>query len=1428
MSSFFWPPTGGSGSGANTYPNTGAFPAASVAGNGALAIDLSSDILYESNGTSWLPIASNATYALTAAATSLNTPSTLVERDGSGNFAAGAITASLTGHASLDVLTSAVGAANGVAPLDSSGLVPLANIPPAAIERMVVVANQTARFALTTATVQNGDTVYQNDTQVMYFVIDQNNLNNSAGYQVYSAGTTVNFSGSLSGDVTGTQSATVVGKINGTSLAGLGTGILKNTTSTGVPSIAIAADFPTLNQSTTGTAANVTGIVAIANGGTNATSYTAPVGTVNPLLFYDGTKVNTDTGTTILGYDSTNDLLQTTAIRIYDTTTQTAKFTNTNATQNSTSGAGMSGLSDPGAAMASGSRLGFFTLGGATDAIHTTANSLSVEGFTTQAWTAANNGSKLVLSTTPNNSTTRTTALTLDQNQAATFASTVSATQLTSTIATGTAPFVVASTTQVANLNAATAGTAAGLSATLVVGSGGTGVTSVTATPTATSWAGWDANKNLSANNLLEGYTTTATAAGTTTLVVGSAYQQYFTGTTTQTVVLPVATTLANGQSFLITNLSTGVVTVNTSGSNAIQAMAANTQLLVTCVNTAGGTGTASWGWNYSSAQSTALPIAMGGTAKTAVSTAPAATSWAGWDANKNLSANNLLEGYTTTATAAGTTTLVVGSTFQQYFTGTTTQTVVLPVATTLVNGQQFLIANNSTGVVTVQTSGSNVLQAMGSNTTLMITCINTAGGTGTASWNWSYAPNTSYHLSPWQAGTTYALNQTVTYEKNAYICVTANTAGATFEADILLGYWAIINNPALGPNRMLVGNNFEDGDAGGWQIGTVTLSSLIPSGAPTLGTASSISLTATTTGAMDGVYSMSVANTASTNFTAGQGIFSQVYNIPTIDQAKVLAIQFAYQAYANVATTGMAFPGTSSNTWSVYIYDVTNSAWIQPAGVYNLVQGTGTAVSKGNTFQTASNATQFRLALICINSTTATTPAAGAMTLLLDDFYVGPQITANGPAMTDWTSFTPTGAFTGATFTGKYRRVGDSAEIDYYVAFTGASSGSIVLNPPTGLAIDTTKLAATAGVQQSFGTVSANKAGVGDVVGGVWLSGTGVSFAGPGPSAATWNFTGVPFTAANNDNLRVRILVPIVGWSSNTSMSADTDTRVVAAYGSITTTTVSTSYVQLNISATKDTSGAVVSNTIIAPVSGFYDFNGYISCGTTHAYVANYRYTLGYSVNNGTGPSAVIGEWRASASGTVQPTAIGASGTYLNAGDVLRFWGINDGGSDSTTGGFYISRRSGPATVQATESVNARYVTTNAQAITNTSTATINTWTKSYDSHSAMNATTGVFTVPVSGKYRITASLLSAQTSWTTSTIARCEIQVSGTQSSGLFLLPLMASQNNFLCLNGSTTLSYNAGDTISLSLLNNTGTTFTLQGSSTYNWITIERVGN
>ncbi len=92
--------------------------------------------------------------------------------------------------------------------------------------------------------------------------------------------------------------------------------------------------------------------------------------------------------------------------------------------------------------------------------------------------------------------------------------------------------------------------------------------------------------------------------------------------------------------------------------------------------------------------------------------------------------------GFTSTATAAGTTTLTNASTEQQYFTGATTQTVVLPVVTTLVNGWRFQIVNLSTGLVTVNSSGlNNVFILPGNGGWGAFVCINTGGGTGAASW---------------------------------------------------------------------------------------------------------------------------------------------------------------------------------------------------------------------------------------------------------------------------------------------------------------------------------------------------------------------------------------------------------------------------------------------------------------------------------------------------------------------------------------------------------------------------------------------------------------------------------------------------------------------------------------------------------------------
>lgn len=69
------------------------------------------------------------------------------------------------------------------------GTIDIARLPQGALERLVIVEDDTARFKLTTANVQLGDTVKVIKTEKMYYVVDESKLSSEAGYSVYTAGT---------------------------------------------------------------------------------------------------------------------------------------------------------------------------------------------------------------------------------------------------------------------------------------------------------------------------------------------------------------------------------------------------------------------------------------------------------------------------------------------------------------------------------------------------------------------------------------------------------------------------------------------------------------------------------------------------------------------------------------------------------------------------------------------------------------------------------------------------------------------------------------------------------------------------------------------------------------------------------------------------------------------------------------------------------------------------------------------------------------------------------------------------------------------------------------------------------------------------------------------------------------------------------------
>ena len=187
------------------------------------------------------------------------------------------------------------------------------------------------------------------------------------------------------------------------------------------------------------------------------------------------------------------------------------------------------------------------------------------------------------------------------------------------------------------------------------------------------------------------------------------------------------------------------------------------------------------------------LALTNGGTGKTS---APAAMA-------------NLM-GYTSTATAAGTTTLTNTSSYYQQFTGVTTQTVQLPVTSTLQTGWTFHIVNNSTGNVSVVSSGSNAVITVLPGTTAMCTCIGTSlttaadwesgltdfsTATGTGAVVLGTAPSvtnptvTNYVETPYSANSSTAITldltngtvQIITLTGNATITMPTAVSGKSF-----------------------------------------------------------------------------------------------------------------------------------------------------------------------------------------------------------------------------------------------------------------------------------------------------------------------------------------------------------------------------------------------------------------------------------------------------------------------------------------------------------------------------------------------------------------------------------------------------------------------------------------------------------------------
>jgi hypothetical protein len=165
------------------------------------------------------------------------------------------------------------------------------------------------------------------------------------------------------------------------------------------------------------------------------------------------------------------------------------------------------------------------------------------------------------------------------------------------------------------------------------------------------------------------------------------------------------------------------------------------------------------------------------------------------------------------------------------------------------------------------------------------------------------------------------------------------------------------------------------------------------------------------------------------------------------------------------------------------------------------------------------------------------------------------------------WESYTCTGSWVAnTTYNCKYRRVGDSIELEINLAITGTpTSANLSVNLPTGLAIDSTKISTVA----TLGPAAIVSAGSGTVgyVRAVPASSTTAIFVMTNAGLAVTQ--AAPGTFTNNDAIRLTTNpLPIVGWGAQAVVNDNNtpwyvDAKITGANISL-GTSIRTSYIDI------------------------------------------------------------------------------------------------------------------------------------------------------------------------------------------------------------------------------------------------------------------------
>ena len=208
-------------------------------------------------------------------------------------------------------------------------------------------------------------------------------------------------------------------------------------------------------------------------------------------------------------------------------------------------------------------------------------------------------------------------------------------------------------------------------------------------------------------------------------------------------------------------------------------------------------------------------------------------------------------------------------------------------------------------------------------------------------------------------------------------------------------------------------------------------------------------------------------------------------------------------------------------------------------------------------------------------------TSASNAAVLYVDDCFAGEaDNVGNGNFATDWSSYTPTtNITTNTTTSGKWRRVGDSVELELGIDWTGAPSAfsTARIDLPTGFTMDSNKLLSTGTSKEPICVGSLFDPAGGTtryIVEGTYLDSDSVSlrYAATTGSIVYQNAdisNTAPFSIGNGSYIRMKCGgIPITGWNSQTFFNPSDRplyASVDATNTSATFNTSSSSYVDVS-----------------------------------------------------------------------------------------------------------------------------------------------------------------------------------------------------------------------------------------------------------------------